>query len=287
PALDGRDLSDYKDPEGVPVFVRMAELCRQSGEGPLHYMWPKPGHAEPQPKVSYVKLHAGWGWIVGSGVYVDDVAADVRVMFSMLFGVVILVLAGSAVYAFVMARSVSRPIQTVVGELLGGAGRLNTAAESILTASESLAQDASIQAASLEETSASSTEITAITQKNAEPTSSAANGMKDVALLVDQANGKLVEMTQCMRAIDTAGAKVIRIIKVIDEIAFQTNLLALNASVEAARAGEHGAGFAVVADEVRALAQRCASAAAETSTLIAESVATSKSADVKAQEVAA
>src|SRR5919202_2395795 len=142
-----------------------------------------------------------------------------------------------------------------------------------------MSEIASRQASSLEETSASSQEMSSITQKNAEASRRAAAVMAEVDARVREANRTLEEMVASMREIKGSSEKIAKIIKVIDEISFQTNILALNAAVEAARAGDAGMGFAVVADEVRNLAQRCAQAAKDTASLIEESI--TKTADGK------
>ena len=73
PELDGKDLSSFKDPDGVHLFVEFANTVRASGAGFVAYAWPKPGAATPQPKISYVQGFTPWGWVIGSGIYIDDV----------------------------------------------------------------------------------------------------------------------------------------------------------------------------------------------------------------------
>jgi methyl-accepting chemotaxis protein len=77
PKLNGQDLTDYKDPTGKTFFVEMADVVRKDGAGFVSYMWPKPGSGsdKPVPKLSYVKGFEPWGWIVGTGIYIDDVNA--------------------------------------------------------------------------------------------------------------------------------------------------------------------------------------------------------------------
>ena len=171
-------------------------------------------------------------------------------------------------------------------EILAAATQLSESAGRLVSGSRTLAQGASEQAASLEQSSASAAEITAITRKNTENTRAVAGLMHQTAQLVDGANHNLEEMVRSMKEIDNSSDKISRIIKVIDEIAFQTNILALNAAVEAARAGEAGMGFAVVAEEVRNLAQRSAQAARDTAALIEESIAKSQEGGQKLQQVA-
>ena len=74
--LDGKDLSSMKDPNGLALFVEFAKVAKASGGGFVDYMWPKPGVTAPVEKTSYVALFEPWGWVLGTGVYNDDLIVD-------------------------------------------------------------------------------------------------------------------------------------------------------------------------------------------------------------------
>jgi methyl-accepting chemotaxis protein len=135
-----------------------------------------------------------------------------------------------------------------------------------------LAESASEGAASIEETSASLSEVSNMIGHNAKNTTEANDLMTSAEREIKKANDHMSELTKSMNEIGQASERAQKIVKNIDEIAFPTNLLALNAAVEAARAGEAGAGFAVVADEVRNLAMRATESAKNTSDLITDIV---------------
>ncbi len=78
PELNGKDLTENKDPKGKQLFVEFVQTVKASGSGYVDYLWPKPGSTDPEPKRSFVQGFAPWGWVLGSGVYVDDVAAVAR-----------------------------------------------------------------------------------------------------------------------------------------------------------------------------------------------------------------
>ncbi len=75
PQLDGKDLTSFEDPAGKRLFVEFTQLVRKKGAGFVPYLWPKPGSEEPVAKISYVKGFQAWGWVIGSGIYVDDISA--------------------------------------------------------------------------------------------------------------------------------------------------------------------------------------------------------------------
>jgi methyl-accepting chemotaxis protein/methyl-accepting chemotaxis protein-1 (serine sensor receptor) len=200
-------------------------------------------------------------------------------------GLMILCLAGGGLLIW-MVNGVTTLLIRMSLRMSSTADQVIGASEQISSWSQDLARGAGEQAASLEETSASSTEINSMTQKNAEYAQSATKLVGKVAVQVEQANSALEKMVSRMDEITVSSKKVAQIITVIEQIAAQTNLLALNAAVEAARAGEAGLGFAVVADEVRTLAQKVSGAARNTGEMIAASVASSNEGSATLSEVA-
>ncbi len=111
PALDGSDLSGYKDPNGKALFVEMASVVRRSGAGFVSYAWPRPGADKPVPKISYVKGFAPWGWIIGTGIYIDDVDAIWRKSALQASGVMLLLLAVLSAVSFNAYRRMFTPLQ--------------------------------------------------------------------------------------------------------------------------------------------------------------------------------
>jgi hypothetical protein len=182
----------------------------------------------------------------------------------------------TVVVALLFNRSIMRSLYEFC-ESIHEATTLNLElASQIAATSHSLAEGASAQAASLEETSASLEEMSSLTKSNAEKSQHVKQTTGQTRQVADTGSRQMASMQSAMEGIESASQDITKILKTIDEIAFQTNILALNAAVEAARAGEAGAGFAVVADEVRGLAQRSAAAAKETAVKIADSVGKSQ-----------
>ena len=80
PSLNGKDLSKLKDVNGVYIIKEASQKAKSKGEGTVNYLWPKPGSDKPQPKMSFVSLFKPWGWVVGTGEYVDNIEARITTM---------------------------------------------------------------------------------------------------------------------------------------------------------------------------------------------------------------
>ena len=123
PELDGKDMSNFKGPTGKALFVDFVNVVKKDGAGVRPYQWPKPGFDRPQPKLSYVAGFAPWNWIVGTGVYIDDLNAQTwastqRALIAA--GLVLLLMIAASI---IVARRITRPLRRItvtMNELASG-----------------------------------------------------------------------------------------------------------------------------------------------------------------------
>ncbi|KAA5604877.1 HAMP domain-containing protein [Roseospira marina] len=117
PARIGLDVRDSRDANGK-FFHREIIAAAKAGGGFVRYAFPHPGEQEPAPKISYAKEYEPWGWLVGSGIYIDDVNAvfwDSLIEFGLV--AILIVILFSAI-AWIVARSITGPLGFIVGNMM-------------------------------------------------------------------------------------------------------------------------------------------------------------------------
>ncbi len=117
PKLEGQNLSDLKDPDGKFLFNDMVALAQKNGSGQVDYRWPKPGSEDPVPKISYIELFQPWGWILGSGIYVDDVQAEFRAQAMQVLAILTVIALLLAALVILITRSIARPLDEAVSAM--------------------------------------------------------------------------------------------------------------------------------------------------------------------------
>lgn len=110
PEMNGKDVSQEADPTGKKLFVEFANMARSQGEGFVDYQWPKPNETKPSPKVSYVKYFPEWDWVIGSGIYVDDVNAMTWALFKPILLITLFVAIAGFLLAHFAAAAIAKPV---------------------------------------------------------------------------------------------------------------------------------------------------------------------------------
>ena len=100
--LNGQDVTNYTDPDGKYIFREIVEIVKKNGAGFVAYKWQaRDNKYNIVPKLSYVKGFEPWGWIIGTGMYIDDVKIEIAeinrnvLLFSGSILLVMLLLMGS------------------------------------------------------------------------------------------------------------------------------------------------------------------------------------------------
>jgi methyl-accepting chemotaxis protein len=199
--------------------------------------------------------------------------ANIRFLIAAVLGGAILGCTLAICTAFWISSDISRKIGQAVRAIA-------TSSTDIATAVEQQERSASVQAASVSQTTTTMDELGASSQTSAEQAEAAATGATQVLALVDGNNynadmfgqsslrTKVGQITEQILRLSEQTQQIGSISTLVSQLANQTNLLALNAAVEAVRAGEHGKGFAVVAAEIRKLADESKKSAERINALV-------------------
>ncbi len=168
----GKNVADVKDPNGKQIFLEFVKIAKEKGEGVVEYQWAKAGSSKPVDKISYIKLAKEWGWVIGSGIYVDDVKKEVTTTRWKILGATLLLALVIFVFAWLVARKIKEALDRAIsaseqiaagdltvkieidsedetGQLLGSlkemneglariVGEVRTGADSIATATEQI-----------------------------------------------------------------------------------------------------------------------------------------------------
>ncbi|MBN2627137.1 MAG: Cache 3/Cache 2 fusion domain-containing protein [Spirochaetales bacterium] len=239
------------------------DIVKGNKTGSVHYEW-----TDGWKYAFYSKLDS-LPWIVAASVYDEDLLELSHTLQRELIFISLISLSVMGTFLLlIIIFFVSRPINRISIRIAEGSEQLESASYQISSSSQEQASFSTELASNVEEISSSIEELQSTVELNTKNINQSELMMRDTNEGAQKVTAQMGELKTALLEINENSQQIVKIIKVIEDIAFQTNILALNAAVEAARAGDAGRGFAVVADQVKDLAQKSAGAASETALLI-------------------
>ena len=228
PELDGTDLTNNHDPNGKLLFVEFTKVVKDGGAGFVDYYWSKPGADRPVPKLSYVKGFEPWAWIVGSGIYIDDVdtqfhhealriATIALITLSILIGMAILLsrsifhqLGGEPAYAMQATKEIADgnltldlvdvgATNSVLGSLKGMQNQLAKIFRDIHTASQGLSEMAkkvAIAARESNQAGQNQAQATAAMAASVEEMTVSINEISELSLITENTSEQVASLSE-------------------------------------------------------------------------------------------
>ncbi len=117
PTKTGINRLNLKDVNGFELVKEMIKIAKTEKEGYITYYFPKLGETEALPKISYVKLFEDWGWIIGSGLYVDDVNKEINAFQARIYTPLAILIVLSIIFVVVINRRIGKPIVNMTATL--------------------------------------------------------------------------------------------------------------------------------------------------------------------------
>ncbi len=78
--LIGKNILDTTDPKGKKIVQEFIKVVKEKGSGFVRYLWPRPSTNKYSPKITFIKGFPKWGWIIGSGLYLDDIKDEINIL---------------------------------------------------------------------------------------------------------------------------------------------------------------------------------------------------------------
>jgi methyl-accepting chemotaxis protein len=235
PEMNGKKLDQLKDKNGKFLFLEFNKVVNKDGAGFVDYLWPKPGHEEGVPKISYVMGFKPWGWIIGSGIYIDDVEAKFRedaiklvlwgLAISGFIGISLLLVSrnllntlggdpavASAVARRIAAGDLSSPINCEHGDKDSLLANMQTMQETLRSMIGSMVDNAQQVASAADSLLQDSEEVAERTRQQSDAASSMAASVEEMVVSINQVKDNADEAHRISRdtgSVSEEGATVI------------------------------------------------------------------------------
>lgn len=217
PELNGKDAANIVDPTGRKIVVEIVDLVKKQNKGYVEYLWPQPGQKDPVPKITYAQAFPAWGWVLASGIYIDDVNAqfvhDAWVLLAQIFAVGIAL----ATLTVFIKRNIVKPLrkmQNTISEVqtkrdltqrvnitgqdeLGEVGRaFNKLLENMGHALREVNQGSQEVNNNAQQVSQYTTQVSDVSQQQGAAVSSASSSLEEISSSIEQVAEQAMRITE-------------------------------------------------------------------------------------------